>query len=212
VAGQLWPAAQSNPPCILSHPRLSIFSRVEIPPFGKGGSGGILRWIRSEFGQIPLNPPFPKGEVGVASLATRKSTVSFGRGRNTSPHLWWRVLRGGCWVVGCSLLVLAERRNQRVTRPEPKRREARVLDSPSVFDSWYRDFDEWQDCRRTRARTTVDRRESSSFRSRGGGLPVLVRRIDSRATRRGRRGSVGELPEDARYRCRSETTKSSSPR
>jgi crotonobetainyl-CoA:carnitine CoA-transferase CaiB-like acyl-CoA transferase len=31
----------------LSHPRLSIFSKARIPPFGKGGSGGILRWNHS---------------------------------------------------------------------------------------------------------------------------------------------------------------------
>ena len=44
----------------LSRMSLSIFSRVEIPPFGKGGSGGILRWIRSD--KSPSIPLFQRGK------------------------------------------------------------------------------------------------------------------------------------------------------
>jgi hypothetical protein len=42
-----------------------IFSLIETnaPPFEKGGLGGICwRWV---WRQIPLNPPFPKGDFAL---------------------------------------------------------------------------------------------------------------------------------------------------
>jgi multidrug efflux pump subunit AcrA (membrane-fusion protein) len=88
----------------LSRMRLSIFATVEIPPFGKGGSGGDFE-VES-FGQIPLDPPFPKGAVGLERLSTRRSTASSGRGKSeASRGAGWR--RPGCALVSILLLVAA---------------------------------------------------------------------------------------------------------
>lgn len=59
--------------------------------------------------------------------------------------------------------------------------------------------------------TTLDRRHRSESRCRGGGLPVLVRRADARATGRSRQRMPRELPRDARTPWPTPTSKSSSP-
>ena len=59
---------------ILSHPRLSIFPTGLVPPFGKGGSGGISRWIRSD--KSPSIPLFQRG----------KSESLLSPGENRQPH------------------------------------------------------------------------------------------------------------------------------
>ena len=43
---------------------------AELPPFSKGGRGGILRPR-----EIPLNPPFPKGEVEVSTAKHPQTRV-----------------------------------------------------------------------------------------------------------------------------------------
>ena len=52
-----------------------------VPPFDKGGLGGICKAVRLiEAREIPLNPPFPKGE---ADLRPCEQQVMRGKGRES---------------------------------------------------------------------------------------------------------------------------------
>jgi len=51
---------------------------TELPPFSKGGRGGDLRPRK-----IPLNPPFPKGEV---KASTTKRSQKYSESRRLPLH------------------------------------------------------------------------------------------------------------------------------
>src|SRR5713226_3059730 len=52
-------------------------------PLAKGAQEGFCN---GSFGQIPLNPPFPKGEVNPLSPSVGLSTLSSGGAQTTEPY------------------------------------------------------------------------------------------------------------------------------